>query len=147
MRGDPLMSTMIPMLEAKSATLLSVALIATTAYMLSFSELRTMYLMIGLKKTASLIFWTRSRHLGEGLVRLTTMMTMTTTTRIKIKAMVASNRVAPKLSKRLDDPSLSSPTFSSVDEVSFAGIPIYSMMIPPMSKSSINSPRATRFSS
>ena len=63
------------------------------------------------------------------------------------KIMEKRRSVAPKLCPILAEPSLSSPTFSTVESFSFYGNPKVSLIMSAKSKSSMNSPSATRFSS
>ena len=116
--------------------------IASRPVMFSFSELSTKYLMIGLKKTIRLIFFMRYRFFSEHLVRRAIMIITTMTITSKIKVIVARTNVGPKLVNGLEEPSLSSPTFSSVEESSSVSIPMKSMAYPAKSISSMNSPNA-----
>ena len=99
--------TSMLMAVARSAVLLLVALKKMNPAILSLRQLRKKYRMIGLKKTIFLIFLTLSRHLGEGLLRLTTTSAMTMTKIIIKKSIDPSRSVGPKLSSGLVAPSLS----------------------------------------
>ena len=103
--------------------------------------------MIGFQKTFALRFLRRAFAFSDLLILLKIKMPRRMTRIKTAKSIVPRSNVAPKLYPTLPEPSLSSPTFSSAADDSFGGNPNASLITSKKSTSSMNSPRATRFSS
>ena len=115
----------------------------------NFSAFRKKYRMKVLKNNLSFNYRRNFRHLLQAcyLCRLKIIAVMSITIRSKMKTIVIRSQVTPKLLNGLEDPSLSSPTFCSVDEDSLGGNPKNSIMVAEKSRSSVISPSAIFFNS